>query len=279
MLDVVTARVRGTLHSDQVLVISFATLKHEPVEPRVSLVLVALGKVPSQHKVLRNVVNARTNDCHGHVVPGHAAVVSFAKLVLLPVSDFVEVHDAVVVEVLARPNLFSNAFRMAIGKRMMACVPSAKAEIQSTDECNRIVNDNELFVMRPVHGHIGRVFKDVVIGVSHDANVFVARRTFRAQSLKGMLGVYGVTSEGGLDFLVDHDVDLDAGLGLALQNLVQAELLVVMRRSTKEQLGREPPVGNVDALLGIFESNGDGPEVVESVYVPLDMVALAFWEV
>lgn len=55
--------------------------------------------------------------------------------------------------------------------------------------------------------------------------------------------------------------------------------MVVMRRSTQEQFRGEPPVGNINALLGILEGNRNSPEVVQSVDVPLDVVALALWKV
>jgi hypothetical protein len=49
--------------------------------------------------------------------------------------------------------------------------------------------------------------------------------------------------------------------------------------STEEQLWRQPPVGDIDGFLGLLESNGNSPEVISTIYVPLDVVASAHWEV
>lgn len=87
-----------------------------------------------------------------------------------------------------------------------------------------------------------------------------------------------VTGQSGFHFLVDHDKDFNAGLCLALQNLVKAVFLVVVRRSAEEELGRQPPVGNVDGFLGLFQGDGDGPEIVAAVDIPLDEVSISLRE-
>lgn len=49
-------------------------------------------------------------------------------------------------------------------------------------------------------------------------------------------------------------------------------------RSSEEELRRQPPVGDVDGLLGLLQSDRDGPEVVASIDVPLDEVPLTLRE-
>ena len=121
--------VERPLDANQVFVRALAASQLEPFEPPVPLVLVSLDKIPPQDEVLGDVVNARPNDAHGDVVPGHAARLGLAQLVLLPVLDIFEVHDAVVVEVLAGPHLVRNTFRMHVRESMLVIVPAAKAEI------------------------------------------------------------------------------------------------------------------------------------------------------
>jgi hypothetical protein len=53
-------------------------------------------------------------------------------------------------------------------------------------------------------------------------------------------------------------------------------LLVVERGSLQEQLWAEPPIRNVNGLLRLLQSLGNGPEVVSAVDVPLDQVAVSF---
>ncbi|KAG7147123.1 hypothetical protein HYQ46_004063 [Verticillium longisporum] len=50
----------------------------DPVVSVVTFVFVALDEVPPQDKVLGNVVNARSNDTHGDVVPRHTAIACLA---------------------------------------------------------------------------------------------------------------------------------------------------------------------------------------------------------
>ena len=104
VMDVVTHGVFGALHGHHVLVLAIAASEGKPVEALVSLVLVALDEVPAKDKMFRNVVDAGADDTHVHVMPGHAAVVGLAELVLSPVGDGLEVHDAIVVVILTRPD-------------------------------------------------------------------------------------------------------------------------------------------------------------------------------
>ena len=77
-------------------------------------------------------------------------------------------------------------------------VPSAETKIQTTNEGKIVVDDNELFVMRPVEGHVSRVLEDIVIWVPHDDDVSVAFGAFGAEGLEGMFRVLGIAGESGL---------------------------------------------------------------------------------
>lgn len=114
-----------------------------------------------------------------------------------------------------------------------------------------------------------------------------------------LFGVLRVAGQGSFHFSVDVDVDFDSCLCPPLENLVEPPLLVVMRRSTQEQLRREPPISNINALLctlkcfrnslfrrvspSILEARGSGqcsyPEVVSPVDIPLHHVAFSLGEV
>ena len=81
-----------------------------------------------------------------------------------------------------------------------------------------------------------------------------------------------------LYLLVHDNVDLDTLLSLPLEQVIKPVLLVVVGRSSEEELRRQPPVGDVDGLLGLLQSDRDGPEVVASIDVPLDEVPLTLRE-
>lgn len=115
MLNVLAAGVFRPLNSNQILISLESTFHHKPIHIIGALVLVTLDKVPAQHKVLCNIVDAIANQAHGYVVPRHAPVVSLAQLIALPVLDTLEVHDPVVVEVLARENIILQTGWVNIG--------------------------------------------------------------------------------------------------------------------------------------------------------------------
>lgn len=76
--------------------------------------------------------------------------------------------------------------------------------------------------------------------------------------------------------LVHRNVNLDTSLGASLENLIQPGLLIVVRRPLQEQLWAEPPIRNVDGLLGFLQSLGNGPEVVSTIDVPFHQIAVSF---
>ena len=100
MLDVITARELGTLDRNKVFVLACTTLQQEPVHAFIALVLVTLDKVPAENEMFSDIVNTITDQTHGNVVPRHPAVIRFTQFVALPLLHALEVHDAVVVELL-----------------------------------------------------------------------------------------------------------------------------------------------------------------------------------
>lgn len=77
------------------------------------------------------------------------------------------------------------------------------------------------------------------------------------------------------NLLVHNDVDLHTSLSAPLENLVQAPFLIVEWRSPQEQFRRDPPVRQVDDLLGLVERNRDRPEIIQSIDIPLEVIVLA----
>ena len=73
-------------------------------------------------------------------MPGHTAVIGFVEFIGLPVFDALKVHDTIVIEILAREDLILYTSWMDVSKWMLVVVPSAKAEIDATNESNFMVS-------------------------------------------------------------------------------------------------------------------------------------------
>ena len=95
------------------------------------------------------------------------------------------------------------------------------------------------------------------------------------QRAECVLGVGRVAGQRLLDFFVDDDIDLDAPFSSSLDGLVESPFLAKVGRSTKEDLGRQPPVLDVDGFSGVLDAYRYGPEVVSTVYIPFDLVVLS----
>jgi hypothetical protein len=93
---------------------------------------------------------------------------------------------------------------MNVSQRMLVSIPSPKAQINASDERQRIVNYNKLLVVRlvivsfcsqtkrgvlahPVQCHIGCILKDVVIRVAQYLDVSVSGGAFRTKVAQSML--------------------------------------------------------------------------------------------
>lgn len=115
MLFVLAARILGTLDRNEALILAGATLHQQPIDVVMALVLVPLDKVPAKDKVLCNIIDAIANQAHRDVVPRHSPVLGLTELIVLPVVDTLEVHDTVVVEVLAGEDVVTQAGWMHVG--------------------------------------------------------------------------------------------------------------------------------------------------------------------
>ena len=110
-------------------------------------------------------------------------------------------------------------------------------------------------MVSPVECHVASVFEYVVVRVAHNANVAIAWLSLLDEAVESILGVSRVAGKRGRNFLIDNDVDLDAAFGSALQDFVETPFLVEVWRASQEKLGADPPVGQVDRLLGALESD------------------------
>lgn len=83
-------------------------------------------------------------------------------------------------------------------------------------------------------------------------------------------------SGGGFAYLLVYgNVNLDACLGASLEHLIQPVLLVVERWALQEQLWAKPPIRDVDGLLGLLQGLGNSPEVISTIDIPFDQVAVS----
>lgn len=97
-----------SLDSNNVFVLTFATFKDKPVNFLISLVFIAFDEIPSENEVLCNVVNAIPYNAHSDIVPRHSTEICFAKFVLTPVIDSLEIHDSIVVKILTGEDFILN---------------------------------------------------------------------------------------------------------------------------------------------------------------------------
>lgn len=147
MLDVLSHGELWPLNADEIFIVTCPVLEHEPIITLVSLILVSFAEVPPKHKMFGDVVNTRTYQTHGNIMPGHASVLSLGELVGFPVLDGLKVHDTVVVEILPGENLILNTSRMDIRQGVLVVIPAAKAKVKSTNEGDFVINDDEFLVM------------------------------------------------------------------------------------------------------------------------------------
>lgn len=86
---------------------------------------------------------------------------------------------------------------------------------------------------------------------SHSASLLVGNATVERTYRR-------IKSEGGLDFFVHNDVDLDSSLGGSLKHNIETILLVSRWRSTKVKLRAQPPVEDIYALLRPCQTSVSG---------------------
>ena len=275
MLNIFSARIFRSLNCNKVFIRAIATLKQEPIDTLIPLVLVTLNKVPTEDEVLCNIIHSITNQSHGNIMPRHSAIFCLAQFVTLPLLHTLEIHDTIVVEFLAREDIVLEVRRMSISQWMLVSIPSPEAQIDTTNESQCIIDDDEFLMVSPVQGDVCGIFEDVVIRVAQDLDVPMARGPFRAEAFQGMLGMGRIAGKSLVDLLVHNNVNLHTSFGPTLEHLVQSPFLIEKRRPPQEQFRRDPPVCQVDHLLGLVQGSRDSPEVVQSIDIPLEVVVLA----
>jgi len=144
--------------------------KSQPVDVGLFSVLSLFNLIPPFYEMLDNVKYTRTRKRHVYVVPRHPRTFQKRKLVRSIVADVLEIHDPSIVKVLPREESVRERGRMNISKRMVVRVPSAKAEIQTADTGKVVVNDDDLFVVRP---EFDRVLGTNVVWVTDTLDVGV----------------------------------------------------------------------------------------------------------
>src|SRR5438552_15041568 len=127
MLDVFPHRMLGPLYTHKVLVSTLSTLNGDPVELLVALVFISLDEIPSEDEVFRYIIDAIPNYAQCNIMPWHASILSFAQFIVFPVVYTFEVHDAIIVEVLAGPDFLGSSYGMNICQWMLMIIPSTKA--------------------------------------------------------------------------------------------------------------------------------------------------------
>ena len=179
----------------------------------------------------------------------------------------------VIVEILPRPHLILHSTRVHVRKSMLPVVPPPEAKIQTPDERQFVVNNHELLMVRPVERHVTHVLEYIVVGMPHDFDIAISRTPLRTQALEGMLRMLAIACYRSLDLSINDNVDFDSCLGPPLQHLIQAPFLIVVRRPPEKELGRDPPILDIDDLFRPLERDADGVEVILPVDVPLDFVS------
>jgi hypothetical protein len=111
MLNIVSTGIFWTLNGSDIFLAAF---EHQPIDVVISLIFVSLHAIPSEDKVLGDIVDTVTRQAHCNIVPGHASVICFVEFVVLPVIHALKVHDTVVVEVLAWENLVLDTSRVDV---------------------------------------------------------------------------------------------------------------------------------------------------------------------
>jgi hypothetical protein len=100
VLHIVTDWKLWALDANEVFILACATLEQYPVNGWIPLILVALNKVPSEDKVLSNVVDTVAYHAHSNIMPRHSTILGFAEFIRLPLAYTLEIHYPVIIELL-----------------------------------------------------------------------------------------------------------------------------------------------------------------------------------
>jgi hypothetical protein len=127
--------------ADEVFVVTFPAFQSEPLVSFIALVLVALHEIPSQDEVFGDVIDRRTDDTHGDIMPGHATVLQLVELISFPIVNTLKVQNTVVVEVLAGKDGVVHSRGVGVCQWMLFLVPTSVAQVQTTNESHCVVDD------------------------------------------------------------------------------------------------------------------------------------------
>jgi hypothetical protein len=114
--------------------------------------------------------------------------------------------------------------------------------------------------------------------MAQHVDISMPGRAFWAESPQSMFGMSGITGQSLLDLFVHDHINLDTALGSSFDDLVETPFLTEKGWTTQEELGREPPVLDIDGLFGVFKAHRDGPEVVTTIDIPFDLVVVSLGE-
>lgn len=118
------------------------------------LVFGVINKVPPFNKVATEILNDCTMQAHGNIGPSHARHALPIQLIVLPVNNILEIKDARIIVVLARENRLVYVRRVQIRQRMLICIPTTEAHVQTAHKCSPAVNQAKLFVMGPIENDV-----------------------------------------------------------------------------------------------------------------------------
>ena len=90
-----------------------------------------------------------------------------------------------------------------------------------------------------------------------------------------MFCVSRITGQSLLNLFIHNHINLDTPLGSSFDDLVETPFLTEKGRASQEELGREPPVFDIDGLFCVFEADRDGPEVVTTIDIPFDLIVVS----
>src|SRR5690242_20415839 len=164
------------------------------------------------------------HNLHTDIVPWHAWDLAAIVHFLVGLVEVEEVLNTRVGVVLAGPELAVvgvlgsiavqlKPCQLVVYDRVLGCIPAPKAQIDTTHEGNGMIDDANLLVVGPEEG----VLADLVWrALNEDVWMEVEQ---------GELGVLRIDGDSGTDVAVHDDKDLDALLGLALQQPVEPPLL------------------------------------------------------
>jgi hypothetical protein len=82
-------------------------------------------------------------------MPGHTSTLKHRERITRIIVNILKVHNPRIIVVLPREQRKAKISRMNISQRMVMGIPSAEAEVKTTDRRPVVVDNDHLLVMRP----------------------------------------------------------------------------------------------------------------------------------